>query len=127
HQSNVAELRKMLDTMPQVEAEYARLNRDYDVTKANYTALVERLEKSRLGDEATTSGSVRFDVVDPPFAPFKPSSPARSILILAVIVLAVGAGCGVAFLLHTMRPVFASARALTEATGLQVLGTVSMT
>jgi polysaccharide chain length determinant protein (PEP-CTERM system associated) len=126
HQNKVAELRKMLDTMPQVEAEYARLNRDYDVTRANYTALVERLEKSRLGEEATSSGSVRFDVIEPPNAPFGPSSPSRSLLILGAFVVALGAGGGVAFLLHQLRPVFTSTRSLADFTGLRVLGAVSM-
>ena len=37
--------------------------------------LVERLEKSRLGEEASTSGSVRFDVIEPPNAAFTPISP----------------------------------------------------
>lgn len=127
HQANVAGLRKMLDTMPQVEAEHARLNRDYDVTKAQYTALVERLEKSRLGEEATTSGAVRFDVIEPPNAQFKPISPRRSILVLVVLVAALGAGGGIAFLLHQLLPVFSSVRELAEVTGLQVLGAVSMT
>jgi polysaccharide chain length determinant protein (PEP-CTERM system associated) len=127
HQSNVAGLRKMLDTMPHVEAEHARLNRDYDVTKAQYTALVERLEKSRLGEEATTSGSVRFDVIEPPNAQFNPISPRRSILVLVVLVVALGAGGGIAFLLHQLMPVFSSVRELAEITGLQVLGAVSMT
>jgi polysaccharide chain length determinant protein (PEP-CTERM system associated) len=125
-QSRVNELRAMLDTMPQVEAEFARLNRDYDVTRAQYTALVERLEKSRLGEEATTSGSVRFDVIEPPNAEFKPVSPPRSILVIVVLMFAVGAGVGVALLMHLLRPVFTSARSLAEVTGLQVLGAVSM-
>jgi hypothetical protein len=111
--------------MPQVEAEFARLNRDYDVTKANYTALVERLEKSRLGEEATTSGSVRFDVIEPPNAAFNPVSPKRSLLILAVLIVAIGVGGGAAFLMHTLKPVFTTARELAEFTGLTVLGTVS--
>jgi polysaccharide chain length determinant protein (PEP-CTERM system associated) len=126
HQTKVAELRNMLDTMPQVEAEYARLNRDYDVTKANYTALVERLEKSRLGEEASTSGSVRFDVVEPPNADFNPISPKRALLVLAVLLVSIGAGGVIAFLLHTLRPVFTSVKGLAESTGLVVLGSVSM-
>jgi polysaccharide chain length determinant protein (PEP-CTERM system associated) len=126
HQSKVAELRKMLDTMPQVEAEFARLNRDYDVTRARYTALVERLEKSRLGEEAATSGSVRFDVIEPPNAGFKPISPKRSLLVLAILVASLGVGAGVAFLMHQLKPIFNSARGLTEATGLPVLGAISM-
>jgi polysaccharide chain length determinant protein (PEP-CTERM system associated) len=126
HQGKVAELRKMLDTMPQVEAEYARLNRDYDVTKANYTALVERLEKSRIGDDATSSGSVRFDVIDPAFASFKPASPPRNLLIVAILPLSLLLGVGIAYVLHQLRPVYTSARSLAESTGLQVLGAISM-
>jgi protein tyrosine kinase modulator len=126
NQGKVADLRRMLDTMPQVEAEYARLNRDYDVTKSNYTALVERLEKSRLGEEATTSGSVRFDVIEPPTSSFKPTSPRRSLLIAAVLAFAGAAGAGLAFLLHQLRPVYSSARALAESTGLTVLGSISI-
>jgi polysaccharide chain length determinant protein (PEP-CTERM system associated) len=126
HQKNVAELRKMLDTMPQVEAEYARLNRDYDVTKANYTALVERLEKSRLGEEATTSGSVRFDVIEPPNAGFAPISPKRSIMVLGILVAALAAGGGVAYLMSQLKPTYMSVRSLAQSTGLQVLGAISM-
>jgi polysaccharide chain length determinant protein (PEP-CTERM system associated) len=127
HQSKVDELRKLVDTMPQVEAEFARLNRDYDVTRANYTALVEGLEKSQLGDQATTSGSVRFEIVEAPNTAFDPISPARPILIIAICALALALGVGVAFVLHELRPVFTSARRLAEATGLAVLGTVSLT
>jgi protein tyrosine kinase modulator len=126
HEKNVADLRKMLDTMPQVEAEYARLNRDYDVTKTNYTALVERLEKSRLGEEATTSGSVRFDVIEPPNADFKPISPKRSIMVVAILAAALAAGGGIAYLMLQLKPTFTSVRSLAQATGLQVLGAVSM-
>jgi polysaccharide chain length determinant protein (PEP-CTERM system associated) len=127
HQAKVDESRKMLDTMPQVEAEYARLNRDYDVTKANYTALVERLEKSKLGEEASSSGSIRFDVIEPPIADFKPISPKRNLLVLGILVAAIGGGVGVAVLLHLLKPVFSTARGLADATGLVVLGAVSMT
>jgi polysaccharide chain length determinant protein (PEP-CTERM system associated) len=126
HNGKVAELRKMLDTMPQVEAEFARLNRDYDVTRANYTELVARLEKSRLGEQATSSGSVRFDIIEPPNAPFKPVSPSRSILILGILVAALVAGAGVALLMHQLKPVYNTARALAQSTGLQVLGYISM-
>jgi hypothetical protein len=126
HQINVAQLRQSLDTMPQVEAEYARLNRDYTVTKANYTALVERLEKSRLGEEASSSGSVKFDVVEPPNAAFRPTSPKRQLLVLAVLAAAIALGGGTALLLHLLMPVFSSARELAASTGLHVLGAVSV-
>ena len=53
----------MLDTAPQVEAEFAQLNRDYDVNKAQYTALLASLQKARLGERADDAGSIRFEVV----------------------------------------------------------------
>ena len=63
HESKAAELRRMLDTAPQVEAEFAQLNRDYDVNKAQYTALLASLQKARLGERADDAGSIRFEVV----------------------------------------------------------------
>ena len=41
--------------------------------------------------------------------------------------MSLAAGLGVAYLMHQLRPVFTSARQLTDATQLPVLGSVSMT
>jgi polysaccharide chain length determinant protein (PEP-CTERM system associated) len=127
HQEKVADQRRFADTMPQVEAEYARLNRDYTVTKAQYTALAERLEKARVGDDAEATGSVRFEVVDPPASPFKPVSPKRLMLLIGVLVAGTAAGVGLAYLLNLIRPVFYNIRTLAESTGVTVLGAISLT
>ncbi len=127
HEQKVAALRRMVDTMPQVEAEYARLNRDYAVNKAQYNALLERLEKARLGGEADATGSVRFDIIDPPSADFNPVSPKRSMLLGIVLLIALGGGAGVAYLITMIKPVFHTSKQLTELTGLPVLGVVSAT
>lgn len=124
HRNRVTQLREALDTVPKVEAEYAQLNRDYDVNKAQYTALVTQLEKAKLGQEADTSGSVRFDVIEPPNAEFKPVSPRRSILVLLVLAVAIAAGGGVAYLLQRLMPVFWSVKALARATGARIIGAV---
>jgi len=125
HQQKVADQRRFVDTMPQVEAEYARLNRDYAVTKAQYTALAERLEKARVGEEADATGSIRFEVIDPPASPFQPVSPKRLLLLAGVLLGGIGAGIGMAYLINILNPVFNSANVLAEVTGLTVLGTVS--
>jgi polysaccharide chain length determinant protein (PEP-CTERM system associated) len=125
HQGRVVELRRALDTMPKVEAEYAQLNRDYDVNKTQYTALLTQLEKAKLGQEADTSGSVRFEIVEPPNAEYHPVSPHRALLVLGVFVLAIGAGGAIAYLIQMMQPVFWSVKGLTEYTGVTVLGAVS--
>lgn len=125
HQGRVGELRRALDTMPKVEAEYAQLNRDYDVNKTQYTALLTQLEKAKLGQEADTSGSVRFEIVEPPNAEYHPVSPHRVLLVLGVFVLAIGMGGALAYLIQKLKPVFWSVKGLTAFTGVTVLGAVS--
>src|SRR6266478_55855 len=123
----ITELRKMINTAPEVEAEFARLNRDYDVTRGQYQALVERLNRAKLSDKADATGVVRFEVVDPPTGSDQPVSPDRIRLILVVLLGGLAAGIGAAYLMHQLRPVFVSARQLAELTQLPVLGVVSMT
>ena len=125
HREKAAELRKRLDTAPKVEAEYAALNRDYDVNKAQYTALLGNYEKARLGEQADNAGSVRFEIVQPPTAAFSPVFPLRSLFLAGGLALALAIGGGLAYLLHLIRPVVGSARSLAEFTGMQVLGVVT--
>jgi polysaccharide chain length determinant protein (PEP-CTERM system associated) len=122
--SNEAALRRVIDTVPEVEAEYSRLTRDYDVTRTQYNALLERLEKARLSGDAEQTGTVKFNIVDPPSASFNPIFPNRPLLLIVVLLLGLGLGGGVAYLMHMLRPVFADSRSLADATGLPVLGSV---
>ncbi|HVW69860.1 MAG TPA: XrtA system polysaccharide chain length determinant [Steroidobacteraceae bacterium] len=127
HQKRIADLKTLVNTAPEVEAELARLNRDYDVTRAQYHSLLERLQRARLSEDADSTGNVRFEVIDPPSTGAGPIGPKRGVLIVVALVLSMGAGMAVAFLLHLLRPVFISARQLHNVTGLPVLGVVSAT
>jgi len=126
HQSTVAELRQRLNSAPQVEAEYQQLNRDYDVNKAQYTALLESYQKARLGERADNAGSVRFEVVLPPSAPIVPASPKRAAMLIAVWVAALGLGGAVAYALNLLNPVVTSLRVVREMTPFPVLGVVGV-
>jgi polysaccharide chain length determinant protein (PEP-CTERM system associated) len=126
HEDTVADLRKRLNSAPQVEAEYQQLNRDYDVNKAEYTALLENYQKARLGEQADNAGSVRFEVVQPPVMPVAPVWPRRNLWIGVVWLLAVAVGAGLPYGLQMLRPVVGSIRALTELTRFPVLGAVTM-
>jgi protein tyrosine kinase modulator len=123
--TKIAELRNRLDTAPQVEAQFAQLSRDYDFNKQQYNQLLSNYEKSRLGEQADVAGAVRFEIVQPPTAGFRPASPQRGLLLAVVLVAAFAVGGGLAFLLHLLRPVVGSARSIAELTGLPVLCTVS--
>jgi polysaccharide chain length determinant protein (PEP-CTERM system associated) len=124
-EQKIAEQRKMINTAPQVEAEYERLNRDYTVTHTEYQALVDRLSRARLSDKADATGVARFEVVDPPSVSIDPSNRPR--LIMTVLFAGLASGLGIAYVLHQLRPVFSNTRQLMEFTQLPVLGSVSMT
>jgi polysaccharide chain length determinant protein (PEP-CTERM system associated) len=125
HQSTVAELRQRLNSAPQVEAEFQQLNRDYDVNKAQYTALLGSYQKARLGERADNAGSVRFEVVLPPTAPSTPVSPRRTALLAGIWMAAMLLGGGVAYGLHVLKPIVSSVAAVNDLTSFPILGVVS--
>ena len=111
-QGKVAQLRRLVDSVPEVEAELARLDRDYEAV---------------ISEQADRTGTVKFDVIDPPAAGLDPVAPNRLLLLAGVLLAALGAAGGIAYVLNHMRPVFHSVPALTAATGLPVLAAVSRT
>jgi len=125
HREKVADLRKHLDEAPKVEAQLGDLIRDSDAKKAQYTGLLANYQKMELGERADDAGSVRFETVQPPTAPFSPASPKRFLLLFGVLVTALGIGGALTYLLHVLSPVVGSMNGLAELTGLTVLGMVS--
>ncbi len=126
HQSTVAELRQRLNSAPQVEAEFQQLNRDYDVNKAQYTALLGSYQKARLGERADNAGSVRFEVVLPPTASVTPVWPKRTALLGGIWAAAMLLGGVVAYGLHVLKPIVNSVVAVNELTSFPILGVVSV-
>lgn len=124
-QRKVADLQKMVNTAPEIEAEFTRLNRDYDGNRERYAQLVDRREKAKLGDQAERSDEIRFEVLDPPASKLEPVAPNRPLLIIGGLIFGLGAGAALAVLLHQLRPVFNSSRSLAEITQLPVFGVVS--
>ena len=122
----IAQLKAQMQVAPQVQAQYADLMRNYTVTKKQYNALLGRLDSTRLGQQAASTGTVKFQVIDPPMAQYTPVAPKRPRLIIVSLIAALGAGLGVAYLLHMLQPAFVSTRQLAAVTGLTVLGAVSM-
>jgi polysaccharide chain length determinant protein (PEP-CTERM system associated) len=125
HEATVTDLRARLNSAPQVEAEFQQLNRDYDVNKAQYTALLGSYQKARLGERADNAGSVRFEVVLPPTAPAAPVSPRRTSLLAVVLLAAMAVAAGVAYLMNMLMPIVSSVRTVNELTAYPVLGVVS--
>jgi polysaccharide chain length determinant protein (PEP-CTERM system associated) len=125
HRAKASELRQRLDIAPKVEAEFAQLNRDYEINKAQYTALLANYEKSQLGERADNAGSVKFEQVQPPTSPYVPVAPKRILLLIGTLFLALGVGGALTYLLHLLNPVIGSLQNLTDLIDAPVLGVVS--
>lgn len=127
YENRVARLRNQSTTAPEIEAQFAQLNRDYNVNRENYQKLVERRESARLsGDLSSATDMLQFRVIDPPTVPNHPTGPNRLRLFSLVFVGALVAGLAVAFLMSQLRPTFLSQSSLREVTGLPVLGSIGM-
>ncbi len=125
YQKRVDYLKKMVNTIPAVEAQLARLNRDYAVTRSQYNDLIKRREQARMSQQAEQhSDDVKFKIIDPPFVASKPVAPKRMLLASAILVGGLGAGFGFAFFLSQLKPTFNDRRLLRRVTGFPVLGTV---
>ncbi|MFZ5609469.1 MAG: XrtA system polysaccharide chain length determinant [Pseudomonadota bacterium] len=122
----VNDLLAQAQTVPEIEAEMLRLDRDYNIVKRKYEQLLASREEARIiQDVDTKTEKVNFRIIDPPEVPRVPVAPKRERLLTLVLVLGLAAGGGTAFLLSQLRTTYFSARSLREAFALPVLGTVS--
>lgn len=125
-EQKIESLQQKIDLVPQVEAEYTALNRDYGITKRKYEELLSRRESADLAQKADVSSEdVQFRVIDPPLAPLTPSGPNRLIAYTAVVFIGFGAGLGIAFLISQINPILIRGSQLTTLTSYPVLGVVS--
>jgi polysaccharide chain length determinant protein (PEP-CTERM system associated) len=126
YQARYDRLKSAIALVPQLEAEFTQLNRDYEIQKKNYEQLVQRRESASLGSEMDNAAGVDFRLIDPPRASPKPVAPNRALFLPLTLLLALAAGVAVTFAASQLRPVFFDARSLREACGLPLLGTVSL-
>lgn len=121
------ELQSMAHRIPEVEAEYKRLNRDYDIIKKNYNQLLVKRQSAKISsDLETNTDRVRFRVIDPPHEAIEPSSPNRILLVLGVLVVGLGAGVFVAFILSQMHATYSTEQKLADRFPYPVLGCISI-
>ena len=66
YENQYKQLRSSARLVPQVEAELAQLNRDYDVQKKTYSDLLARREAATMGVDVQDTGGTQFRVIDPP-------------------------------------------------------------
>lgn len=127
YQSKVDELERLVDTIPEVEAELVRLDRDYGLNKSQYQALLKRRESARLSQEVDQKAdNVKLKVIEPPRVPLKPSGPDRITYLSFTFLGALGFGGALAFLMSQLNPRFYSSDELKDFARIPVIGVVSL-
>jgi len=122
-----AKLKEMTNAAPEIESELAQLNRDYTINKENYEKLVASRESAKISSDLNaTTQMMTFRVIDPPTSPVSPVGPNRLRLFSLVFLGALVLGALSSVLVSKIRPTFVSQHDLIEATGLPILGTVTM-
>ncbi len=126
YEARFARLKESAKTIPQMEAEFAQLNRDYDVNRKNYEGLVSRREVAEISGEMEAVSGAEFRLIDPPRVSPRPVAPDRMLLLLGAFLVALAGGIFASFAASQVWPTFTDVRMLREVTGLPVLGSVSM-
>lgn len=126
YEGQYAQLRAAARQVPQVEAEYAQLNRDYAIQQKTYETLLTRRQSATIGEGVQDAGGTQFRVIDPPRVSPKPVQPTRIGLLGIAVVAALAAGVFASFVASQIMPTFHDARMVREVTKRPVLGMVTM-
>ena len=114
----VAKLEEHAETlmlMPDAEADYHALNRDYENTIVKYREVSAKQMEARLSEnlESERKGE-KFTLIEPPLLPEQPAKPNRPVLLLLSFILSVLGGFGSVSLVEAMDDKIRGRRALQE-------------
>jgi polysaccharide chain length determinant protein (PEP-CTERM system associated) len=127
YERRMSALEGKVSSIPETEAQFKQLDRDYGVVSRQHQTMLQRRESAQLSDDMEhNASSVVFRVIDPPFVPSRPSEPNKLMLNAGVLLAGMGVGVGVALLLFLLSPVIGATHTLVDVTGLPLLGSVSL-
>jgi polysaccharide biosynthesis transport protein len=113
----IATYQRRVDELPQREAEFQQMARDYETTRDLYTSLLARYEEATMGEtmEHKNKGEV-FRVVDPAVPAESPAAPKRLLLLLVAGMLSLGLGAAVVVVAEQFDTSFHSVESLRSFT-----------
>ncbi len=115
-----------LSLAPREEQELARLSRDYEVYKATYQHMQERLERAKITQRLGESEEgTKFKVLEPARLPLRPVRPNLWKIFFFSLTLGMFLGAAAAFVAEYLDQSFQSSKELEDALELPVLGSVS--
>ena len=119
-------LKTQAQLIPEIEAEFTALNRNYEVQKKTYETLLARREAGAMGIDVQDAGGAQFRVIDPPRVSPEPVAPNRIAYLAVALVASLLAGLAMSFLASQTMPIFHDARTLRTVSNRPLLGMVSM-
>jgi protein tyrosine kinase modulator len=126
-QSELDQLRGQARHVPEIEAEMAKLDRDYDVIRHNYEQLAQRREAATIAEDIDVNAKLAvFRVIDPPRVLPTPVFPSRLALVPLGLVAALAAGAFFCLGLTQAFPRIQDARDLRVVTERPLLASISM-
>ena len=126
YQNQYAQLKAEAQLVPQVEAEFSQINRDYDIQKKTYETLLARRQSAAIGEGVQDAGGTQFRVVDPPRVAPQPVAPTRMSLLGMALAAALAAGLLASFAANELMPIFHDSRSLSAVSKRPILGMVTM-
>ncbi len=125
-EAQVNDYKKMIANAPVIEKEYNKLMLENAMAKQKYTELSSKYNSAEVAQGMERSDSAeKFRIIDPAQLPEKPDSPNRIAILLISLVLALGAGTGVAAVIENLDDSVKSQEALQRLTGVPVLSVIN--
>lgn len=121
----IQQFEKRVETTPASEQRFIDLRRDYDISLANYQALLEKKMNAKLAEnlEKRQKGE-RFKIIDSANLPEKPFKPNKPMVALSGTAAGIGLGLSIILLMDFFMPVFRTKDDLEESIQMPVLATI---
>jgi len=121
----IQQFEKRVETTPASEQRFIDLRRDYDISLANYQALLEKKMNAKLAEnlEKRQKGE-RFKVINSANLPEKPFRPNKPAIVFAGAAMGIGLGVCVILFIEFLNPAYRTKEELAEGVDIPVLATV---
>ncbi|MEZ5813133.1 MAG: GNVR domain-containing protein [Alphaproteobacteria bacterium] len=123
-QAEANSLNEQLETLSDMELEYARLVQNVDVLKRNRKIFLEKLEEQRINKALDSAQVGNVSVVSRAVPPTTPSSPKLWMILAAMLAVGLFGGLGLAFVIEFLDDTLETDRDVEKYLGVPIIGKV---